>query len=189
MTAGQRKWLRFTPSQGAINLTGIRGLFAATAKVWNTQPSANSRLDPLASCQAPLPSRFSQLTEHIPDEVFGPTVMCVGTFLPFQTTYYINGHHYIEGELRRHGIRFHKDDNAFLGVSDRGALQAAADSLSAAVIRKRLDYWTLVLGPKFFKKQRAAINVRREYSINQAEYCRNFVFRRSFPIHKIFERS
>ena len=31
--------------------------------------------------------------------------------------------------------------------------------------------------------------MRRDYSLNQAEYCRNFVFRRNFPIHKLFERS
>lgn len=32
-------------------------------------------------------------------------VMCVGSFLPFQTTYYINGHHYMAGELHRRGVR------------------------------------------------------------------------------------
>src|SRR5207253_8681542 len=42
---------------------------------------------------------------------------------------------------------------------------------------------------KFSKKEREAINLRRDYSINQIEYCRNFIFRRNFPIHKIFERS
>ena len=57
------------------------------------------------------------------------------------------------------------------------------------MIRQRLEYWTLVLGPKFSKKDRAAINLRRAYSLNQVEYCRNFIFRRHFPIHKIFERS
>ena len=46
-----------------------------------------------------------------------------------------------------------------------------------------------MLGPKFSKKDRAAITLRRAYSLNQVEYCRNFVFRRHFPIHKIFERS
>ena len=46
-----------------------------------------------------------------------------------------------------------------------------------------------MLGPKFSKKDRAAINLRRAYSLNQVEYCRNFIFRRHFPIHKIFERS
>src|SRR5213082_2093612 len=34
------------------------------------------------------PSRFTHLYFYIRDEVLGPMVMCVGTFLPFQTTYY-----------------------------------------------------------------------------------------------------
>src|SRR5215467_6492843 len=93
---------------------------------------------------------------YIRDEVLGPMAMCVGSFLPFQTTYYINGHHYVAGELQRRSIRFRKDDNAFLWVEDVPALQAAADRLSPDIIRKRLDYWTLVLGPKFSKKDRAA---------------------------------
>jgi hypothetical protein len=29
----------------------------------------------------------------------------------------------------------------------------------------------------------------RAYSLNQIEYCRNFIFRSNFPIHKVFERS
>jgi len=99
-------------------------------------------------------------------------VICVGSFLPFQTTYYLNGHSFIAGELQRQGVGFRKDDNAFLWVSDVEALQAAADRLSPEIIRKRLDYWTLVLGPKFSKKDRAAIPLRREYSLNQVEYCR-----------------
>jgi hypothetical protein len=90
-------------------------------------------------------------------------VLCVASFLPFQTRYWINGHHFIAGELQRQGVRFRKDDNA--------------------------DSWTWVLGPKFSKKDRAAINLRRHYSLNQVEYCLNFIFQRNFPIHKIFERS
>jgi hypothetical protein len=46
-----------------------------------------------------------------------------------------------------------------------------------------------VLGPKFSKRERAQMNLRRFYAVNQAEYCRNFIFKRHFPIHKIFERS
>lgn len=134
-------------------------------------------------------SRYTHYYFYIRDDVLGPMTMCVGSFLPFQTTYYINAHHFIAGQLQRQGVRFRKDDNAFLWVSDVEALQAAADRLSPEVIRKRLDYWTLVLGPKFSKKDRSAIHLRREYSLNQVEYCRNFLFRRNFPIHKIFERS
>jgi len=45
------------------------------------------------------------------------------------------------------------------------------------------------LGPKFSKKDRTAVPLRRHYSLNQVEYCRNFIFRRNFPIHKLFQRS
>jgi hypothetical protein len=115
--------------------------------------------------------------------------MCVGTYLPFQTTYYLNGHNFIEIELRRLGVAFRKDDNAFLSTSDPKALQATADKLSASTIEKPLNYWTWFLGPKFSKKDRHGVNLRRAYSINQIEYCRNFIFKRHFPIHKIFEHS
>ncbi len=62
-------------------------------------------------------------------------------------------------------------------------------SASPEIIRRRLDYWTLILGPKFSKKERAKLNLSRFYAISQIEYCRNFIFRRHFPIHKLFERS
>ena len=38
-------------------------------------------------------------------------------------------------------IGFRKNDNAYLAVDDVAALRAAADRLSAHVIRERLDYW------------------------------------------------
>ena len=59
---------------------------------------------------------------------------------------------------------------------------------SVNIIRRRLDYWTLILGPKFSKKERAQLNLSRLYAISQVEYCRNFIFKRHFPIHKLFER-
>jgi hypothetical protein len=133
--------------------------------------------------------RYTHYYFYIRDEVLGPMSMCVGSFLPFQITYYLNGHHYIERELLRRHIDFRKDDNAFLAVADPAALQAAADRLSAEIIRQRLDYWTLLVGPKFSKADRQAINLKRHYSMQQVEYCRNLIFRRNFPIHKLFERS
>jgi hypothetical protein len=136
-----------------------------------------------------VPSRYLHYYFYIRDPVIGPLAMCVGTYFPFQTTYYLNGHNFVEIELRRQGVAFRKDDNAFLSTSDPKALQEAADKLSASIIEKRLNYWTWLLGPKFSEKDRKAVNLRRDYSINQIEYCRNFIFKRNFPIHKVFERS
>jgi hypothetical protein len=66
----------------------------------------------------------------------------VASFFPFHATYWLNGHSFMEQELKRNNIGFRKDDNAFLAVDDVAALQAAADRLSPQIIRKQLDYWT-----------------------------------------------
>jgi hypothetical protein len=88
--------------------------------------------------------------------------MCVGSFFPFKTTYYLNGHSFIEHQLNQANISFRKDDNAFLAVDDVAALQAAADKLSAEIIRKRLDYWTFILdavmGPPSEREAKAAVS-------------------------------
>src|SRR4051795_6189485 len=134
-------------------------------------------------------SRFTHYYFYIRDEVLGPIIVRVASFFPFHATYWLNGHSFIEQELKRRRIHFQKNDNAFLAVDDAAELQAAADRLSPHIIRKQLNYWTLILGPKFSKRERGQMNLSRFYAIAQIEYCRNFVFKRHFPIHKLFERS
>ena len=134
-------------------------------------------------------SRFTHYYFYIRDEVLGPIVMCVGSFFPFKATYYLNGHSFIEHQLNQANIGFRKNDNAFLAVDDVAALQAAADMLSPEIIRKRLDYWTFILGPKFSAKERRQVKLSRTYAISQVEYCFNYIVKRNFPIHKLFERS
>ena len=134
-------------------------------------------------------SRFTHYYFYIHDQVLGPIVMRVGSFVPFQATYYLNGHSFIEHQLKAANVDFRKHDNAFLAVGDVVALQAAADKLNPEIIRKQLDYWTFVLGPKFSAKERKQVKLSRIYAISQVEYCFNFVFKRNFPIHKLFERS
>jgi hypothetical protein len=133
-------------------------------------------------------SRFTHYYFYIRDAVLGPIIVRVASFFPFHATYWLNGHSFIEQELKRRQIGFRKNDNAFLAVDDVAELQAVADRLSAEIIGKQLDYWTFLLGPKFSKKERSQMNLSRFYAIAQIEYCRNFIFKRHFPIHKIFER-
>src|ERR1700748_1007990 len=97
-------------------------------------------------------------------------------------------HRILARQRSRAQVGFRKNDNAFLAVDDVAALQAAADKLSPDIIRERLDYWTLILGPKFSVKERKRVKLSRFYAISQIEYCRNFIFKRNFPIHKLFER-
>jgi hypothetical protein len=130
---------------------------------------------------APQRSRSTRYYFYIRDQVLGPIIVRVASFFPFHATYRLNGHSFIERELQHAGVGFHKNDNAFLAVDNWAPLQAAADRLSPAVIRKQLDYWTLIVGPKFSKKGRGQMNLSRFYAIAQVEYCRNFIFKRHFP--------
>ena len=183
-----RRWLR---SMERANRCGVYFIF----KSMEQGPTFRCRMpkyptqDPHHRILAPQRSRFTHYYFYIRDEVLGPIIVRVASFFPFHATYWLNGHSFIERELERAGIGFYKNDNAFLAVDDVAALQAAADRLSPQIIRKQLDYWTLILGPKFSQKERSQMSLSRFYAIAQIEYCRNFIFKRHFPIHKIFERS
>lgn len=135
-------------------------------------------------------SRYTHYYFYILDPVAGPMLLRVGSFLPFHVTGYFNGHNFIERELIRRNVQYHKDDNRFISVSDPQALQAAADGLTGESLQERIDHWTLILGPKFSVKERSLCGgLRRFYSVSQVEYCRNFIFKRSWPIQSIFRRS
>ena len=64
--------------------------------------------DPHHRILAPQRSRFTHYDFYIRDETLGPMVMRVASFFPFQTTYYLNGHSFIEQELNRARIGFRK---------------------------------------------------------------------------------
>jgi hypothetical protein len=135
-------------------------------------------------------SRYTHYYFYILDEIAGPMVLRVGSFLPFQVTAYLNGHNFIERQLRRQRIPFTKEDNRFVSVGDPKALQRAADQLSGKILQARIDYWALIVGPKFSARERAACaGLHRVYAGLQIEYCRNFIFRRHWPIRSIFQRS
>ena len=99
-------------------------------------------------------SRFTHYYFYIRDEGLGPMAVRAASFLPFQATYYLNGHSFIEKELTRAGT-LSQARQRFPCRLRPAALQAAADRFSPEIIRRRLDYWTFILGPKFSKTERA----------------------------------
>ena len=135
-------------------------------------------------------SRYTHYYFYVVDEVAGPMVLRVASFLPFQITAYLNGHNFVERQLRRQKIPFTKDDNRFLTAGDVPALQQAADQLDGKILQERIDYWALIVGPKFSPRERAACaGLHRVYASMQIEYCRNFIFKRHWPIRSIFQRA
>ena len=154
-----RPWLRRMANK---NAHGVYFIFKSMEQgpSFRISVSKYPTQDPHHRILARQRSRYTHYHFYIRDEVLGPTVMRAGSFFPFQTTYYLNGHSFIEQELTRAQVGFRKNDNAFLAIDNVAALQAAADRLSPDIIRKRLDYWTLILGPKFSARSASSSTCR-----------------------------
>ena len=134
-------------------------------------------------------SRFTHYYFYIFDDVLGAMVLRVGSFLPFQTTWYLNGHHFMERECIRQGISYRMHDNAFVSVSDPSFLARASSRFTPERIRQRIEYWTFLLGPNFSKKEASRMGLHRYYFVSQIEWCSNVVFHRHFPINRLFKRA
>ena len=171
---------------------GVYFIFQAMEQGWTFRPGFK-RVEREDGSQYPIlhrhRSRYRYYYFYLRDPEMGPMIVRMGTFLPFEASYWVNGHSFIERQLERQGVKFDKRDNAFVSVEDVAKLQKAADAMTGEVIRKRLDYWTFALGPKFSKADRKAANLERSYFVHQVEYCRNFIFKKNYPIRKLFERS
>ena len=81
-------------------------------------------------------SRFTHYYFYIRDEVLGPIVLRVASFFPFHTTYWLNGHSFIEQELQRAHIGFRKHDNAFLAEGWLGVRPVDKMEISAGIQKR-----------------------------------------------------
>ena len=92
----------------------------------------------ITSCR----KQFLHYYFYVLDEVMGPMSLRVATYLPFNVTCYLNGHTFLAQELTRRGVRFRKEDNAFLDVADLDALAAATARLTPDLLQERCAHWT-----------------------------------------------
>jgi DNA-binding MarR family transcriptional regulator len=107
------------------------------------------------------------------DEVLGLCYLRVPTWAPFTLQFYCNGHSVLAGALRREGIDFVQEDNAFLRLSDHGRAQALADEFSPELIHQRLQryaHWLCPVADVFAQDD-------WHWSIRQAEYSTDLMFR------------
>src|SRR5216684_1903647 len=150
-----------------------------------TPPSGDANYRFIKACR----KRFLHLYWYVFDPVMGPMSVRVASYFPFNVTCYLNGHSFVAQELTRAGVRFRKDDNAFLGVADVAALQAAADRLSAALLQRRCNHWARRVVPVFSPAERAALQPGYRYSMVQIELATDTIFKRSAPLNALFRRA
>jgi hypothetical protein len=72
-------------------------------------------------------------------ERLGLCYLRVPTWLPFRLQFYFNGHAWLANELRRAGITFRMEDNAFVEIADWKAAQTLSDAFPIQALHADLN--------------------------------------------------
>ena len=126
---------------------------------------------------------------YILDPVMGSMCLRVASYLPFSVNCYFNGHSFLAKQLRRHGIRFRKVDNAIVGCDEPAMLSELAKKLDAKTLHRRADHWAFRLAPSFSPSQRLVCHLYYQWSVAQIEFSENILFKRRAPMRALFRRA
>jgi hypothetical protein len=116
------------------------------------------------------------------DSEFGLCYMRVPTWAPFRLQFYCNGHNWLANQLRDEGIDFTPLDNAFLKIDNFARAQELADLFPVERLHRALD--------AFAKRYCPVIRLASDsyyWSIMQAEYSTDIVFKRTEDLQPLYE--
>jgi len=129
---------------------------------------------------------------HIMDHEWGHIIIKLCPHPPFNAQIILNGHEYVERQARKKDISFAKEGNCFTVVSDARALAGVADTMTASGGVGRLvkvcERWiySACLVFALSTKDQEQTSFRYGYSLYQAEYSRNLLFKRGRTMEQIF---
>lgn len=115
------------------------------------------------------------------DAELGLCFLRVPTWCPFTLEFYFNGHAHLAARLKERGIAFEQRDNAFVNMADFEAANQLAQDLNVEHLHAKLDELARQYCP-------AATTLQHQYywSIRQAEYATDVVFKRPAVLQAIF---
>lgn len=117
------------------------------------------------------------------DELLGLCYLRVPTWAPFRLQFYFNGHNLLANQLRQEGIEFKQVENVFLRIADFDRAQAKADNLPIRALRKLLNRYAYQFCPVARHFPSAY-----DWTIKQAEYATDIIFRRQAVLKPFYER-
>ncbi len=115
------------------------------------------------------------------DPYLGYGYIRVPTWCPFKLQAYINGHNILANELDRGDIKYSMLDNVFDYIEDFQKAQEICDNIDIKKIHKRLDELAKKYCPVYL-----SFNQVYHWSIMQAEYATDIVFKRQENLHSIY---
>ena len=128
------------------------------------------------------------------DPALGHLTIKMSGHPPFGAQVILNGHEYVAVAAQGEGIGFAKEGNCFTEIADPQGLARVADALSQHAAIGRLgqvcDRWIytacLCFGLDLDEQQRSGF--RYAYSVYQAEYSRNLLFKSGAQMEDLFDR-
>ncbi len=115
------------------------------------------------------------------DEDLGLTYVRVPTWLPCRLQVYFNGHNWLAAQLRKRKIAYQLLDNAFVEIGDWNQAQQMADDWKIKQIHRKLDEFAQRFCPIF-----RHFGVQYHWSLDQAEYATDIVFRRQSDLQPLY---
>jgi hypothetical protein len=192
--AGQRKHLIAEEYLATHEVgTGVFLVLAAKApaSVWEVRRSQSTGVIGNIAKKTTYVNHYSF---HIMDPAWGHVTIKMSGHPPFPAQVILNGHEHVAAAARAAGIGFAKEGNCFTEIADPQGLAQVADTLSQHAAIGRLgqvcDRWIysacLCFGLDLAEQARSGF--RYHYSIYQAEYSRNLLFRSGAQMEDLFDR-
>jgi predicted transcriptional regulator len=115
------------------------------------------------------------------DEQLGLGYVRVPTWCPFRLQVYINGHNLLASELIKAGIKYSLIDNAFDSIEDVEKAQEISDTISIEKLHRKLEEFSWKFCPVYKE-----FNLRYHWSVMQAEYSTDIVFKKQEDLQQIY---
>ena len=192
-TAGQRKHLiaeEYLESHSVA--PGVFMVLAAKAPatLWKVHRSARGAITNLEKKR----EYVYHYSFHIMDPAFGHLTVKMSGHPPFGAQVMLNGHEYVAIAAQGEGIGFTKEGNCFTEIADPQRLARVADAWPQQAAIGRLgqvcDRWIytacLCFGLDLEEQERSGFGYA--YSVYQAEYSRNLLFRSGAQMEALFDR-
>jgi len=163
----------------------------APASVWEVRRSPSSRVIGNIAKKTAYVNHYSF---HIIDPQWGHVTIKMSGHPPFPAQVILNGHEHVAARARAAGIGFAKEGNCFTEIADPQGLARVADALSQPAAIGRLgqvcDRWiyTACLCFGLDLAEQGMSGVRYSYTVYQAEYSRNLLFRSGAQMEDLFDR-
>ncbi len=128
--------------------------------------------------------RESQCTHYyfyFEDEYLGLCFVRVPTWLPCRLKLYFNGHNWLAKRLEAEDIEYEMIDNAFSYIGDWKRAQEISDSFDVSKLHQLLDKFAQTFCP-----QHLSLGESYHWSVLQAEYATDIVFKRQQDLKKIY---